>query len=111
MKALVALGFFLITGSVFAQTSGTLVSTQTDQAISRLLDELIDSLGKKDLEGVLMRLDTNVVVTWLNGEVSRGREGVREFYKKMVTGEQPIVLEGSAKPELSGYNAYGEWAV
>jgi ketosteroid isomerase-like protein len=40
---------------------------------------------------VLAHVDPDIVVTWQNGEVSRGAEGIRRFYNEMFEGEGGIL--------------------
>jgi hypothetical protein len=94
-----------------AQTNGVPATVDPTEAITRLRDGLIDSFNKGDMDRLLTHLDTNVVVTWQNAEVSQGREGVREYYNRMMRGERPVVREVSAKPEVLGRHIYGDWAV
>jgi uncharacterized protein (TIGR02246 family) len=56
-----------------------------------LRDGLIDAMNKGDIERQLTYLHPNIVVTALNGEVSRGRDGVRAYFLKMTTGPNRIV--------------------
>jgi len=56
-----------------------------------LRDGLLDAVNKGDIEKQLGFLHTNVVITWHNAEVSRGREGVRDYYNRMVNGPKKIV--------------------
>ena len=95
----------------FAQTNGVPSTIDPTEAITRLRDGLIDSFNKGDVDRLLTHLYTNVVVTWQTAEVSMGREGVREYYNRMMKGERPVVREVSAKPEISGRHIYGDWAV
>lgn len=56
-----------------------------------LRDGLIDAMNKGDIERQLTYLHPNIVVTALNGEVSRGRDGVRAYFLKMTTGPNRVV--------------------
>jgi ketosteroid isomerase-like protein len=56
-----------------------------------LRDGLVDAMNKGDIERQLTYLHPNIVVTALNGEVSRGREGVRAYFLKMTTGPNRVV--------------------
>lgn len=56
-----------------------------------LRDGLIDAIKKGDLERELSYLHPNVVITWQNAEVSRGREGVRKYLDRMLKGPDAIV--------------------
>lgn len=44
---------------------------------------LLDAIAKADIDRVLPMLDENVVVTWQNGAVNRGRSGVKTFFERM----------------------------
>ncbi len=48
-----------------------------------LRQELLAAITAQDIEKVLPALHPDVVVTWQNGEVNRGREGVRTFFERM----------------------------
>ncbi len=45
--------------------------------------ELVDAVSKGDIDSVLNHLSPDVVVTWQNAEVCRGRQGVRDFFQRM----------------------------
>jgi ketosteroid isomerase-like protein len=82
-----------------------------DAAITRLREGLVDSFQKGDIDRLISHLDKDVVATWQNGEVSRGPEAVRAYYNKMMTGEDRVVREVRAKPEVLGRHVYGDTAV
>ena len=48
-----------------------------------LRTEVIEAITKGDIDTILKRVHTNVVVTWQNGEVCRGHQGLRDFYQRM----------------------------
>ncbi len=54
-------------------------------------DGLLDAMNRGDIEGTLKFLHTNCVITWHNAEVSRGHEGVREYFNRVMTGPNRIV--------------------
>jgi ketosteroid isomerase-like protein len=56
-----------------------------------LRDGLLAAIKKGDIEQELTYLHPNVVVTWQNAEVSRGREGVRAYLNRMLNGPSKIV--------------------
>jgi ketosteroid isomerase-like protein len=49
------------------------------------------------MDALTAHLDPNVVVTWQNGEVSRGPEGVRKFYDDVMVGPNRIISDISSK--------------
>jgi uncharacterized protein (TIGR02246 family) len=54
-------------------------------------DGLLAKMNAGDVEGELQFLHPNVVVTWHNAEVSRGREGVRKYLERMLHGPAKVV--------------------
>jgi len=61
------------------------------QELRLLRDKLLAAMNKSDLDGILAVLHTNVVITWHNAEVSRGREGVRSYYNRIMSGPVKLV--------------------
>jgi ketosteroid isomerase-like protein len=59
--------------------------------LRRLRDEILTAWQRRDIEGVLAHVDPEIVVTWQNGEVSRGPDAIRRFYKEMFEGEGSIL--------------------
>ena len=59
--------------------------------LRQLRDGLLAAMNKGDVEATLGFLHTNVVITWHNAEVSRGHEGVRAYYKKVMTGPDRVI--------------------
>ena len=59
--------------------------------LRRVRDEMLSAWQRRDIEGVLAHVDPQVVVTWQNGEVSRGPDGIRRFYKEMLEGEGSVL--------------------
>lgn len=44
--------------------------------------EIIDAITKGDIDSVLQHVHPDVVVTWQNSEVCRGRQGLKDFFEK-----------------------------
>jgi ketosteroid isomerase-like protein len=61
-----------------------------------LRSEMLDAFNKKDVERLLKSLHPNAVVTWQNAEVSRGHDGIRDYYNKMMVGPDRLVDEVTA---------------
>ena len=59
---------------------------------------VVEAIGSNDIEKLLPYLTDNVVVTWQNGEVSRGPEGVRKYYDRMMKGPSPVVKSLTSNP-------------
>lgn len=58
-----------------------------------------DAMNKGDIERELTYLHPNVVVTWHNAEVSRGRDGVRAYLNRILSGPNRVVASYSADLE------------
>lgn len=111
MKKILPLLFLALMGSSFAQTMGSAPSDKPTAEIIRLREGLTESFKKGEVEKLLTYLDPNVVVMWQNGEVCRGRDEVRAFYNRMMTGDNRVVREITSEPEVLGRHVYGDWAV
>jgi len=105
----VLIALCLTTSNSLAQPASA--ADEAAKAIDTLREGLISTFTKGDVDGLLQHLDTNVVVTWQNGEVCRGREAVRAFYNRMMVGDQRVVREIKSAPEVLGRQAQGDWAV
>ena len=69
----------------------------THNELRALRDGLLDAVNKGDIERQLTYLHTNVVITWHNAEVSRGRDGVRTYYKRLTSGPEKMVEKFAAE--------------
>ena len=63
-----------------------------------LKDELVEAINKNDIDRLLSKLDKDVVVTWMNAEVSRGPAEVRAYLERMTKGPKPIVKSYKTEP-------------
>jgi ketosteroid isomerase-like protein len=69
----------------------------THNELRALRDGLLEAVNKGDIERQLTYLHTNVVITWHNAEVSRGRDGVLAYYKRLTSGAQKMVEKFAAE--------------
>jgi len=77
--------------SLHAQNPLAARENPAHQELRQLRDGLLEAMNKGDLEGTLKFLHPNCVITWHNAEVSRGREGVRAYFNRVMTGPNKIV--------------------
>src|SRR5215204_2177571 len=110
MKKLI-IGLWMVAGIAWGQAPVVPATVDPTEAITRLREGLVNSFNKRDIDGLVAHLDPDVVVTWQNGEVSKGRDGVKAYYQKMMGGDKPTVKSVTATPEVSGRHVYGDWAV
>jgi len=74
------------------------VNNPDDPRHSELRAVLVDlqkAINKKDIATVKSYLDPNVNVVYQNGEVADGVNAVESFYKRMLTGENPVLKDYS----------------
>ena len=65
-----------------------------------LREKLLDAFNKKDLDALLVHVHPNAAVTWQNAEISRGHQGIRDYYKKMIDGPGHVVEKVTASLEV-----------
>ena len=94
-----------------AQADPRPVDAETEQAITRLREGLVDSFNHGDIDRLLTYLDTNAVVTWQNGELCEGTGAVKAYYERMMKGDHPVVSKVTADPKVLGRHFQGDWAV
>ena len=110
-RPMAALILLLATSALRAQTTQPVTDPDPIKAINLLRTDMVDSFNKGDVDRLLSHVDTDVVVTWQNGEVCRGPQSVRAYYDKMMSGPSPIVSKLSVAPVVEDRHIYGDWAV
>lgn len=53
------------------------------EELRTLRSEMITAITQGDIDTVLQHVHPNVVVTWQNAEVCRGRQGLKDFFERM----------------------------
>ncbi|MDB5355362.1 MAG: hypothetical protein JWN24_1815 [Phycisphaerales bacterium] len=105
------LAVFLANAPVSGQTTQAVTETDPLTAINLLRTELVDAFNKSDIDRLLSHLDSDVIVTWQNGEVCRGPQAVRAYYDRMLGGPNPVVAKLSVSPVVDDRHVYGDHAV
>lgn len=81
LKMLLACLCVALTGA--ASLTARAAEDPAHNELRTLRTEVIDAITKGDFDGVIRHVHTNVVVTWQNGEVCRGHQGLRDFFNRM----------------------------
>jgi ketosteroid isomerase-like protein len=68
-------------------------SEATHAELRALRDALLVAWQHRDLDALLNHVAPNVVVTWQNGEVSRGPDGLRKFNGEVMNGRDGVVAK------------------
>src|SRR5438132_113047 len=70
------------------------------EALRTLRRQMVDAINKNDLDALLTHLDKDLVVTWLDGTVSRGPQEVRQYIEKMTKGQERKVNSYKTEAEV-----------
>jgi uncharacterized protein (TIGR02246 family) len=92
----------IATGSLSAQDAKK--AGKDDPAhdeLRQLKQALVDAFNKKDVDGLVKNVHPEAVVTWQNGEVSRGPDGIRNYNKRVLEGEKSYLTKVHAEPEVT----------
>lgn len=82
-------------------SEGVAIEDPAHQDLRALKDTVMDAFNKRDMDRLASTLDPNVVITWANGEVSRGPEGLMSYFKKMMEGPEKIVDDIRINPDVA----------
>src|SRR5262245_61078972 len=82
-----------LTGPLAAQAPAAPAAAEdpAHNELRALRDGLLAAMNQGDIEKELTYLHPNVVVTWHDASVSRGRDGVRTYLNRMLTGPNRVV--------------------
>jgi uncharacterized protein (TIGR02246 family) len=69
--------------------------------LRQLKQALVDAFNKKDVEGLVKNVHPEAVITWQNGEVSRGPDGIRNYNKRVLEGDKSYLTKVQADPEVT----------
>ena len=61
------------------------------QELRAVRDQLIEAFNKNDFDGLLKHVHPNAVLTWQDAEISRGHQGLRTYYDRMMKGPNRVV--------------------
>jgi ketosteroid isomerase-like protein len=70
------------------------------EQLRELRRELVAAINKGDIDRLLTHLDKDIVVTWMDGRVSRGPREVKEYIEKMTKGESRKVASYQTEAEV-----------
>ena len=77
MRTLLALlGFLMLSLSLHA------AEDPAHDELRKLRTEIVDAITRGDIDTVLTHLHPDAVITWQDGQVCRGKDGLKEFFEK-----------------------------
>lgn len=88
-------GVVLLATTSRAEPAATAVvkDEATHQALRALKTDMEQALNSRDLDKLLSHLHPTIVFTTMNNDVAVGKQAVRAYYEKMLTGPSPVVKE------------------
>jgi len=96
-------------GAAWAQGEKLPADEATHEELRALRKQMEEAINKNDVDALLTHLDKDVVVTWMDGRVSRGPQGVREYIEKMTKGPERKVESYKTAAEVDEKtHLYGE---
>lgn len=112
-KTLVLFAFAaVLLAPLYAQEGQSKPEDPAHKELRALKSELVEAVNKNNIDGVLARLDKDVVVTWMNGEVSKGPKEVKEYLERMTKGDKAIVKSYQTDPTVDDLtHLYGDTGV
>lgn len=83
------------------------------QQLLAIMAESERGINEQNIELLAMHVDDSARITWLNGEVSVGPEGVRQYFKRMVgSGSDAVLSRYTTHARITEHaRFYGEVAV
>jgi hypothetical protein len=93
---------FFLCLSVFAQVpqGASAGDEATHKALREMRDAVVNALNKGDMEALIPHLHKNIVFTAMSGEVCRGHDALRTYFKRMMKDPGHIVESLSINPTV-----------
>ena len=95
LAALILMPFPVIALEATPQQDLTKEEEAIHDELRQFRKNVVEAMDKQDVEGMLSFVTKDVVVTWQTGEVVRGHQGLRDFFKRVQ--ERPEKLFQSYK--------------
>jgi ketosteroid isomerase-like protein len=64
-------------------------------------DAIVEAVNAGDLDALLKHVHENVVVVWQNAEISRGHDGIRAYYHRMLKGPNRVLTGFQIEPTVN----------
>jgi len=110
VRLLGLISLFAIAG--FAMAAESDPHAEDRAALLKVFREIEAGINAQDVDRMVGQMDPAAVVTWLNGEVSRGHDQIRDYYNRMVKGDRRILNKYTTVAKVGApAKFYGEVAV
>lgn len=83
----------------------------TEAELGTVREGLVQAFKKRDTAAMLEFVTADVLVTWQNAQVSRGKEELRSFIDRMVSGPNSVVSQVDGSPTIEGRKLRGDHVI
>ena len=82
-----------------------------DQKLERFRADLQKHFSEKNMEGILSLCEPDVVITWQDGTIVTGPEGIKKYYAEKMMGEKSPVSSIEFKPAVESRQVHGDTVI
>jgi ketosteroid isomerase-like protein len=79
--------------------------------LDHLLAAIQDAYVKDDLDAMTRYLHPHVVIVFPNGIILKGREAFRDYYNRLMTAPNHLVVSYSANPQVESRTVHNDVAL
>jgi ketosteroid isomerase-like protein len=76
---------------------------QDRQALLKILNNVETAINAQDIDGLLAQMSPDCTVTWWNAEISRGRDDIRAYYRRMVKDPGRFISKYTTQAKLGAH--------
>lgn len=98
----------LLTGAAPAEETPPEKEDPAHEELRELRRDLIERVEGADIDGMLNHLDPDAVVTFMDGRQARGRDQVRAYFERMLTGDDRVVESYRVDAEVAELTIFHE---
>ena len=73
------------------------------QALLKVMSAVENAINAQDIEGIIGQMSPDCTVTWWNAEISRGHDGIRAYYRRMVKDEGRYISKYTTRAKLGAH--------
>lgn len=104
-------------GSAFAQetreansleTPGVVLDPELDKELQTMRSEMLAAFKRRDFKLLNSYVTPDIIVTWQNGEVTKGTDALMSFNERMLGGDNSVISEADAAPIIEGRKLFGD---
>jgi len=86
-------------------------SSEVDAELKVLREGMVSAFKKRDFETLLTFVTSDIIVTWQNGEVTKGKDELRAYNERMLVGPTSVVSEVDGDPEIQGRKFFDDHVI